>query len=54
MIIFTSPVSQEEDVFLMQLVARGTVIFVHVFPTKYLLEAVLTAEKSSCGLKALQ
>lgn len=39
--IFTSPISQEDE----QLVAGGTVIFVHILSTKYIIEAVLTAEK---------
>lgn len=30
----------------MQLMARGTVIFVHIFSAKYMIEAVLTAEKT--------
>lgn len=43
---FTSPTTHEEGVFLMQLMARGAVIFVHISSAKYTIEAVLTAEKT--------
>lgn len=46
MTIFTSPTTHEEGVFLMQLMARGAVIFVHIFSDKYMIEAVLTGEKT--------
>lgn len=41
---FTSPTTHEEGVFLIQLVARGAVIFVHISSAKYTIEAVLTAK----------
>lgn len=44
--LFTSPISHGVGVFLMQLVSRGTVIFVHIFSAKYMIEVVLTEEKT--------
>lgn len=35
----------------MQLMARGTVIFVHIFSAKYMIEAVLTAKKDGVVYK---
>lgn len=49
--IFTSPTTDEKGVFLMQLMARGTVIFVHIFSAKYMIEAVLTAKKDGVVYK---